>query len=110
MKNKYLIWIVALLWVSVLVVIYTQHARIITTGKIITLKTEPIDPRDPFKGDNVKLLYDISTIQSPLTDAEKSELLKSHRNTIGYWIVFPQKDLGEKPIFKVGYGEKLVIL
>lgn len=79
MKNKYLLWIVALLWVLVLVTIYTQHQRIVTTGKIITLKTEPIDPRDPFKGDNVKLLYDISTIRGPLTEAEKTELLRTKK-------------------------------
>ena len=79
MKNKYLIWVVALIWVVVLAGIYLQHERIVTKGEIITLKTIPVDPRDPFKGDNVKLLYDISNIRQPLTDAEKTELMKTNR-------------------------------
>jgi uncharacterized membrane-anchored protein len=79
MKNKYLIWIIVLLWVVVLVGINTWHKRILLTGKTITLKTEPIDPRDPFKGDYVNLLYDISNIQDPLTDEQKTELLRTHK-------------------------------
>ena len=79
MKNKYLIWIIVLLWIATLGVIFTKHNAITVSGKTITLKTEPVDPRDPFKGDYVSLRYDISTIREPLTDAQKTELLKTRK-------------------------------
>lgn len=79
MKNKYLVGIIAILWVVVLVTIVTQHSRIVSTGKTVILKTEPIDPRDPFKGDSVNLLYDISTITEPMTETQKTELLKNNK-------------------------------
>jgi uncharacterized membrane-anchored protein len=79
MKNKYLVWIIALIWIVVLAVVVTQHRAITLTGKTIILKTEPVDPRDPFKGDYVNLLYDISTIREPLTETQKTELLKTHK-------------------------------
>lgn len=79
MKNKYVLLLIALLWIFILGYILTKHQTLINTGKTIILKTEPVDPRDPFKGDYVVLRYDISTIQKPLTDGEKEELMKTSK-------------------------------
>jgi len=79
MKNKYLIWIVVLLWITVLSVIIFKHNEITTHGKIVILKTEPVDPRDPFRGDYLNLQYDISTIADPLTEIQKKEVLQSRK-------------------------------
>lgn len=38
-------------------------AYTLATGTVVTLRTVPVDPRDMFRGDYVRLNYDISTFQ-----------------------------------------------
>jgi hypothetical protein len=50
---------------------------ILKTGKVIHLRTAPIDPRDIFRGDYVRLNYEISRIAiDDLKDAEDFEEIK----------------------------------
>jgi uncharacterized membrane-anchored protein len=47
----------------VLVALVEQRARILRGGTEIRLKTEPVDPRDLFRGDYVVLAYPISRVE-----------------------------------------------
>ncbi|MFB6345444.1 MAG: GDYXXLXY domain-containing protein [bacterium] len=40
------------------------HYSVKTTGRVVRLATEPVDPRSLFRGDYVQLRYDINTIQA----------------------------------------------
>lgn len=63
MRRKFiLICIVA--QVLVLGVMAGERELILNTGQTIYLRTAPIDPRDPFRGDFVRLNYEISRIAS----------------------------------------------
>lgn len=79
MKTKWGIVIIILIWILVLVGIIYKHNVVIIKGKIILLKTEPVDPRDPFKGDYVNLQFDISRIRETLTSEQKTDLLRNHK-------------------------------
>ncbi len=46
----------------VLGVMAGEREFILSTGERIRLRTAPIDPRDPFRGDFVRLRYEISAI------------------------------------------------
>jgi uncharacterized membrane-anchored protein len=58
------IFIVLAVLMQILVLAYMAGEReyILRTGKIIYLRTAPIDPRDLFRGDYVRLNYEISNI------------------------------------------------
>jgi uncharacterized membrane-anchored protein len=70
------IFIVLAVLMQILVLIYMAGEReyILRYGKIIYLRTAPIDPRDLFRGDYVRLNYEISSIAAgslPLDDTGK---------------------------------------
>jgi uncharacterized membrane-anchored protein len=44
-----------------------EREYIVLTGKTVYLRTAPIDPNDPFRGQFVRLNYEISTIPKDLT-------------------------------------------
>jgi uncharacterized membrane-anchored protein len=72
-------FIVAAIIMQVLVLAYMAGEReyILKTGKVIHLRTAPIDPRDIFRGDYVRLNYEISRIAiDDLKDAEDFEEIK----------------------------------
>ena len=48
--------------ILVLGVMAGKREFILATGERVFLRTAPIDPRDPFRGDFVRLRYDISTV------------------------------------------------
>ncbi|HCE42451.1 MAG TPA: hypothetical protein DET40_02760 [Lentisphaeria bacterium] len=52
----------AILQLFVLMYMAGYREMIIMTGKTVFLRTMPVDPRDPFRGDYVSLNYEISTI------------------------------------------------
>ena len=54
----------ALLLGLVLLALVEQRARILRGGTEIRLRTEPVDPRDLFRGDYVILAYPISTVEA----------------------------------------------
>lgn len=54
--------LLVLLQVAVLVWIAMTNQRILSNGEQILLKTAPVDPSDPFRGEYVQLNYEISTL------------------------------------------------
>jgi uncharacterized membrane-anchored protein len=51
-----------ILQVVVLAYMAGEREHILRNGKVILLRTAPIDPRDLFRGDYVRLNYEISRI------------------------------------------------
>jgi len=73
------IFIVLAVLIQILILAYMAGEReyILRTGKIIYLRTAPIDPRDLFRGDYVRLNYEISNIPAArLPGADDDEILK----------------------------------
>ncbi len=60
--RKLLIICAAVLQILVLAFIGGQRERVLRTGRTIYLRTVPVDPRDIFRGDYVRLRYEISSI------------------------------------------------
>ncbi len=54
--------LVALLWMAL------SREYIVQTGEVIKIQTAPIDPRDLFRGDFVRLEYDLSVLPASLLD------------------------------------------
>jgi uncharacterized membrane-anchored protein len=75
-------FIVAAIIMQVLVLAYMAGEReyILGSGTIVHLRTAPVDPRDIFRGDYVRLSYEISRIAAnDITDAESREKIKKGR-------------------------------
>ena len=64
--RKLIIIVAVLLQVAVLGFMAGQREHILRTGRIVFLKTAPVDPRDIFRGDYVRLRYDISAVRGDL--------------------------------------------
>lgn len=60
--RKTFIILAIVLQVAILVFIAAKREIIVSTGKTVFLRTAPIDPRDMFRGDFVRLHYEISSI------------------------------------------------
>ncbi|UCD81222.1 MAG: GDYXXLXY domain-containing protein [Desulfobacterales bacterium] len=72
--RKIFIVLAVLMQILVLVYMAGEREHILRYGKIIYLRTAPIDPRDLFRGDYVRLNYEISNIPAdslPLGDDGK---------------------------------------
>ena len=63
--------LVLLLLTASLVVMVGMKQYTLNTGKVILLKTIPVDPRSLFRGDYVRLNYDISRIKIDEVDGDK---------------------------------------
>jgi uncharacterized membrane-anchored protein len=70
--NKRLVFLI-LLQMFLLLSIVGKYHYIAATGTVVTLKTEPVDPRDLFYGDYVILHYDISEIERDAVDTDLKE-------------------------------------
>ncbi len=68
MKAKY--WSLVLLQVLLLVGIIGYRHYWLATGERVLLRTVPVDPRDIFRGDFVRLSYDISTLDLDRLEGE----------------------------------------
>ena len=57
-------WVLLVVVAQVLVLAWMAAERewILRTGQVVHLRTAPIDPRDPFRGDFVRLQYDINSV------------------------------------------------
>jgi uncharacterized membrane-anchored protein len=62
--RKTFIVLTVLLQVLVLAYMAGEREHILRYGRIINLRTAPIDPRDLFRGDFVRLNYEISRISA----------------------------------------------
>ena len=61
MKNKLLILVLALQAAWVLGTVGRQE-NLLRVGQVVLLETQPVDPRDPLRGDFVRLNYTISDV------------------------------------------------
>jgi uncharacterized membrane-anchored protein len=56
-----------------------RHSYTLATGTEVTLKSEPIDPWNPWKGEYVRLRYNISTFQLPNPTGEEPPFRSGER-------------------------------
>lgn len=73
--NRFLIAgiVVALLQSGVLYAMVEKHAMVLRHGTMITLATEPVDPRDLLRGEYVRLGYGISSVGTDKVTGNKPE-------------------------------------
>jgi uncharacterized membrane-anchored protein len=64
MSDRQRILLIAVLMTLALVGMVAKKQYTLNTGELIVLKTAPIDPRSLFRGDYVRLNYDISRLDS----------------------------------------------
>jgi uncharacterized membrane-anchored protein len=77
MKAKLLI-LAAILQFGVLAYMAGEREAVVHTGRTIYLRTMPVDPRDIFRGDYVRLSYEISNLDARLwSDSLKQALTNS---------------------------------
>jgi uncharacterized membrane-anchored protein len=74
--RKAFIVLAVLLQVLVLAYMAGEREHILRYGKIIHLRTAPVDPRDLFRGDYVRLNYEISQISARKIPADESYKIK----------------------------------
>ncbi len=65
--------------IAVLAFIAGKREYIGATGTVVYLRTAPIDPRDLFRGDYVRLRYEASNVPVSAASADISERIKNHR-------------------------------
>lgn len=101
-QNKIIIAIaiqtIILLWICI------QREIIIHTGDIVYIRTRPVDPRDLFRGDYVRLNYEISNLSTKLASTEEiKELYKKEKRAYLIYskdsrnVLVPEKVLLSKP-------------
>ncbi len=61
------------------------HAYTLATGRTVTLRTVPVDPRDPLRGDYVHLGYEISSVKSEKKLSPDEEVYVILRQGNPYW-------------------------
>ena len=79
----------------------------IWTGKQIILKTNPVDPFDPFKGQYMQINYEISTIQNSNFSIGDSVYILLNKDESGIWRYSnyskTKPESGDFILGKVGY-------
>ena len=73
---------VVLVLSGILVWMIVDRARLLQTGREVVLKTEPMDPRDIFRGHYARLNYEISRIPSNLVEDLKPGVYASGGSAI----------------------------
>jgi uncharacterized membrane-anchored protein len=70
MNQKKILYLIIVFWLLIFsgFILYKEYT--LRTGTEIILKTEPVDPRDLFRGDYVTLNYEISTLELDEVPAE----------------------------------------
>ena len=93
LKNRIVLTlvIVALAQTGVLAGMVVDRVRLLKTGREITLPIVPVDPRDFFRGQYVRLGYDISRVparllEGPLPDANAAFYVTLERKPDGAWV------------------------
>jgi uncharacterized membrane-anchored protein len=80
--------IVALAQTGVLAGMVIDRVRLLTTGREITLPIVPVDPRDFFRGEYVRLGYDIDRVPASLLEGP------APRRNAPFYVTLEQKDGG----------------
>ena len=93
LKNRIILAlvIVALAQTGVLAGMVADRVRLLKTGREITLPIVPVDPRDFFRGEYVRLGYDISRVPArlldgPLPDPNAAFYVTLERRPDGTWV------------------------
>lgn len=89
--------------ILVLAVMAGEREFILASGETIYLRTAPIDPRDPFRGDFVRLSYEISSIARRQIRDDLAEHTKKKGHP-----VYAALKRGARDLYKIDYltGEK----
>jgi uncharacterized membrane-anchored protein len=82
--------VVALLQTGVLAAMVVDRTLLLRSGREITLPIVPVDPRDLFRGEYVRLSYDISTVpaillQGPAPKRNQAFYVTIEKNPQGGW-------------------------
>jgi len=73
MDRKKIFLLIALFWLIIVVGFVAMKEYTLQTGEEILLKTQPVDPRDLFRGDYVILSYDISRLNLSEVESDTTE-------------------------------------
>jgi len=96
MRRKLLIFAIAF---QVLALVFMAGKRefVAATGTVVYLRTAPIDPRDLFRGDYVRLRYEASTVPLARVSADIAENLKKNAfgDTVYASLAISEGDLAE---------------
>jgi uncharacterized membrane-anchored protein len=92
--------ILALAQTSVLAAMVIDRVRLLTSGREITLPIVPVDPRDLFRGEYVRLGYDVGRVPARLLEGPRPRLnapfyVVLEKNSDGVWA--PIKAFRAKP-------------
>ncbi|MFV0296297.1 MAG: GDYXXLXY domain-containing protein [Hyphomicrobiaceae bacterium] len=86
---------------AILVYMVADRVMLIENGREVVLKVRPVDPRDLFKGDYVRLSYDISSLGNDVMTPEArqhwTQHIKLHGDRI-YVVLEQQADTSWKPV------------
>jgi uncharacterized membrane-anchored protein len=85
--------IVALAQTAVLAYMVTDRVRLLSSGREITLPIIPVDPRDLFRGEYVRLGYDIARVPASLLEGPTPRA-----NEPFYVVIEKQADGAWKPV------------
>ncbi len=85
------VFAVALVLSGALVWMIVDRARLLRTGREIVLQTEPMDPRDIFRGHYARLNYEISRIPRSLVEDLKPGMIAAGGSAI-HVILSPGED------------------
>ncbi len=96
--RKYFVLLAIVAQVSVLAYMAIKHEVILATGDPIYLRTAPIDPRDPFRGDFVRLSYPFNTVYAKRTRGT----VKDHVGDKGYQVYAVMKPT-ENDLYTLDY-------
>ena len=77
-----------------------QPVLTLTTGRVVTLQTKPVDPYDMFRGDYVRLSYDMSNFPVPFEVSDNSDIYATLSPTGQYWK--PRAISANKPVLLEG--------
>jgi uncharacterized membrane-anchored protein len=84
MDKKKAFILIAAFWLIILLSFVAYKQLTVSFGQTILLSAQPVDPRDPFRGDYIQLEYDASSL--------------SHNNLQGF---FPSMDEGDMAYVKL---------
>lgn len=97
--------LVAVAQLGLLAFMAGERERVLRTGKTVYLRTAPIDPRDPMRGDYVRLGYEIASVPAAACrDALvgwMKETEKSHRKTYRDRRVYAVLDVGADGVGRI---------
>lgn len=80
--KKALILLAVLVQCAALGAMCYQREAVLTNGETVFIKTRPVDPRDLFRGDYVRLNYDITRIPLDLVDPYEIQDIKKRERRV----------------------------